>query len=219
MAGAPQELLDLLQATDAATRDAAWSRFVIRFSPLLLHTARAVAHERDRAMDAYAHLLEHLHQDDCRRLRQYAEDPSAQFTTWLVIVARRLCVDFLRQRYGRLESGASAGTSDRAVRRRLADLVADELDDATPIRDPGVEPDEAAARSDLDSILQRCLAEVPPAHRLLLSMRFEDDLPVREIARILRYPTPFHVYRTLNAVLAELRRALRRRGVHDAQPS
>ena len=49
-------------------------------------------------------------------------------------------------------------------------------------------------------------------------MRFEDDLPVREIAKILRYPTPFHVYRTLNALLADLRRALRQRGVRDAEP-
>jgi hypothetical protein len=49
-------------------------------------------------------------------------------------------------------------------------------------------------------------------------MRFEHDLPVREIARLLRYPTPFHVYRTLNALLAELRLALRGRGVRDTEP-
>ena len=102
MAAAPQELLDLLQATDAAATEDAWSRFVTRFSPLLLHTARSVAHEHDRAMDAYTHLLEQLRQEGGRRLRQYVEDPRAQFTTWLVIVAQRVCIDFLPQRYGRM---------------------------------------------------------------------------------------------------------------------
>jgi RNA polymerase sigma factor (sigma-70 family) len=218
MAAPPQELLDLLQATDAVTKEEAWSRFVVRFSPLLLHTARAVAHEHDRTMDTYAHLLEQLRQDDSRRLRRFVEEPGARFTTWLVIVARRLCIDFFRQRYGRLQTPTSAGVADRAVRRRLIDLVAEPIDDIAPIPDPGVRPDEEVGRRDLASILQSCLADLPPAHRLLLTMRFEDDIPVREIARILRYPSPFHVYRTLNTLLADLRQALRRRGVRDAQP-
>src|SRR5262245_56038816 len=101
MAAAPQELQDLLRASGTAGADEAWSRFVPRFSPLLLHTARTAAREHDRAMDAYVYVLEQLREDDGRRLRQYLEDSRAQFTTWLVIVARRLCVDFLRQRYGR----------------------------------------------------------------------------------------------------------------------
>ena len=218
MAAAPQELLDLLQATDAAATEDAWSRFVTRFSPLLLHTARSVAHEHDRAMDAYTHLLEQLHQDGGRRLGQYVEDPRAQFTTWLVIVARRVCIDFLRQRYGRMHVVASPGAADQAVRRRLVDLLAEQIDDADPLPDPAMRADEELARRDLASTLEACLANLPPAHRLLLAMRFEDDLPVREIAKILRYPTPFHVYRTLNALLADLRRALRQRGVRDAEP-
>jgi len=218
MAAAPQELLDLLQATDAVAREAAWSRFVTRFTPLLLHTARSVAHEHDRAMDAYANALEQLHHDDARRLRHYVEDPRAQFTTWLVIVTRRLCVDFLRHRYGRLPGVASIGSGEQAVRRRLVDLVGEQIDDADPIPDPAIGPDEELGRRDLTATLETCLAALPPAQRLLLAMRFEDDLPVREIAAILHYPTPFHVYRELNSILAELSRALRERGVRDAQP-
>jgi RNA polymerase sigma factor (sigma-70 family) len=169
-------------------------------------------------MDAYAHLLEQLDQDHYRRLRQYAEDPRAQFTTWLVVVSRRLCIDFLRHRYGRLGQAASAGAVDQTVRRRLAELVAERIDDAEPIPDPALGPDEELRRRDLAIALQDCLANLPPAQRLLLAMRFEHDLPVREIARLLRYPTPFHVYRTLNALLAELRLALRGRGVRDTEP-
>jgi len=40
----------------------------------------------------------------------------------------------------------------------------------------------------------------------------------REIAKRLGYPTPFHVYRTLNLVLGDLRRSLAARGVADAEP-
>lgn len=218
MAAPPQELQDLLQATNATARDEAWSRFVNRFSPLLLHTARTVAREHDRAMDAYAHVLEQLHWDHGGRLKQYVADPRAQFSTWLVIVARRLCVDFLRQRYGRAHASERSGGADQVVRRRLVDLVAEEMGNIGPLPDPSAGPDEELGRRELTSALQHCLARLTPAHRLLLTLRFEDELPVREIATLLHYPTPFHVYRTLNALLAELRGALRQHGVGDAEP-
>jgi RNA polymerase sigma factor (sigma-70 family) len=214
MAAAPPELQDLLRASGTAGADEAWSRFVARFSPLLLHTARTVAREHDRAMDAYAHVLAQLREDDGRRLRQYLEDSRAQFTTWLVIVARRLCVDFLRQRYGRAPT-APARMVEHATRRNLVNLVGAELDKVVGLTVPGAGLDEDLRRRDLHSTLQRCIADLPPKHRLLLALRFEDDLPVREIAKQLRYPTPFHVYRALNAVLAELRRNLAARGVAD----
>ena len=217
MAPAPPELQDLLQASSATARDEAWSRFVARFSPLLLHTARTVAREQDRTMDAYAHLLEQLREDDSRRLRRYLENTGAQFTTWLVVVARRLCVDFLRQRYGRAPT-APGKAADHATRRRLEDLIAVEIDEVTALAETRAGPDESLRRCDLHLALQAALAQLPPAHRLLLGLRFEDNLPVREIAKLLRYPTPFHVYRTLNAVLAELRQVLAARGVADAEP-
>jgi RNA polymerase sigma factor (sigma-70 family) len=216
VSAAPRELRDLLEASGVA-REHAWTRFVARFSPLLLHTARTIAREQDRAMDAYAHLLEQLHRDDSHRLQHYVEDSGAQFTTWLVIVARRLCIDYLRQRYGRA-STVPSGMADHATRRRLEDLVAVEIGEMATLAEPGAGPDEQLRRRDLESTLRTCLAQLPPSHRLLLSMRFQDGLSVREIAKLLRYPTPFHVYRTLNALLAELRRSLTARGVSDAEP-
>ena len=217
MPAAPPELQDLLQASGAPARDEAWARFADRFSPLLLHTARTVAREHDRAMDAYAHLLEQLRQDDGRRLRQYLEDTGAQFTTWLVIVARRLCIDFLRQRYGRSPTAPSKA-ADHAMRRRLEDLVAVEIGEMTALSEPRADPDEELRRRDLEHAVRTSLGQLTPAHRLLLKLRFEDDVPVREIAKLLRYPTPFHVYRTLNTLLAELRRRMAAAGVADAEP-
>lgn len=207
------ELAALLAARDLGEREAAWARFVERYSPLLLHTARAVSRERDRAMDAYLHLLERLREDDCRRLRRYAEQSGAQFTTWLVVVARRLCLDHLRQRYGRLRGDDVADQERRAGRRRLADLVAEDLEDGRAVPDPAPLPDEDLARRDLLTALEASRAELTPHQRLLIALRFEDGRSAREIGQLLRYPTPFHVYRAVNAALVELRKALRRRGV------
>ena len=217
MAAAPQELQDLLQATGAGARDEAWVRFVNRFSALLLHTARCVVPEHDRAMDAYAHVLDQLREDDSRRLRQYAEDPRSQFTTWLVIVARHLCLDHLRQRYGRHRGEQPKDREGQASRRRLVDLIAKEIGQVG-LPDPRAGADEDLRRRELNSALEASLAQLSPAHRLLLKMRFEDDRPAREIAQLLRYPTPFHVYRTLNTLLRELRVSLARQGISDPEP-
>ena len=56
------------------------------------------------------------------------------------------------------------------------------------------------------------------ADRLLIKLRFDDDLSAREIAGLVGLPTPFHVYRRLNALLGQLRRVLRQRGIHEAEP-
>jgi len=114
----PPELVGLLNASDPAAREVAWASFVKSHSRLLLHVARSIGRDYDAAMDAYAYLLELLRADDCRRLRAYAADGRSKFTTWLVVVARRLCLDHLRHRYGRLrEEGGSSG-GGRAARRR-----------------------------------------------------------------------------------------------------
>jgi DNA-directed RNA polymerase specialized sigma24 family protein len=66
--------------------------------------------------------------------------------------------------------------------------------------------------------LEEALAAVSAPDRLLLRLRFEDDLTAQEIARLLQFPSPFHVYRRLNGVLASLRVALKRRGIESAMP-
>jgi DNA-directed RNA polymerase specialized sigma subunit len=53
--------------------------------------------------------------------------------------------------------------------------------------------------------------------RLLLKLRFDDGLSAPEIARLLGFPTPFHVYRRLNALYARLRGGLRERGIEEGE--
>lgn len=212
----PPELARLLTASDPPTRDAAWAAFVTTHSRLLLHTARSLNHDHDAAMDGYAYVLEALRSDDYRRLRAYAADGRGKFSTWLVVVARRLCLDFHRKRYGRAREVGPESREQRAARRRLVDLVADEIDPADVSRS-GSDPALELHQRDRTAALAETLGALPARDRLLLALRFEEDLSAREIAQLMGFATPFHVYRRLNALLRELRQVLQRRGV-DGTP-
>lgn len=212
----PPELARLFNASDPASLDAAWADFVNTHSRLLLHTARSLDHDHDAAMDGYTYVLEALRADDYRRLRAYAGDGRGKFSTWLVVVARRLCLDFHRGRYGRARDVGAEGRETRAARRRLVDLVGERVDPDALSRSDADPAAELHAR-ERSSALETALGALPPGDRLLLALRFDDGLSAREIGGIMGFRTPFHVYRRLNAVLAALRRTLRQRGI-DATP-
>jgi len=217
----PAVLERLLHASEPATSEAAWSAFVSAYSRLLLHVARSGGREYDAAMDRYTQVLEQLRQDDCRRLRAYAADGRSEFTTWLVVVAQRICLDHGRHRYGRyrLASDESAARGeDHAARRRLVDLIGAEVDLAA-LADPGrVDADDAVRLAEMHRSLQAALTSLAPADRLLIKLRFEDGLPMPEVAANLGMPSRFHAYRRLTEVLDLLRRALERVGVREAEP-
>jgi RNA polymerase sigma factor (sigma-70 family) len=66
-------------------------------------------------------------------------------------------------------------------------------------------PEAELIASEQSRALATALAGLEPRDRLLLKLRFEDDLSAREIAALIRFPTPFHVYRRINALLESLR--------------
>lgn len=213
MSGLPNDLQRLLSGDSAGD---AWEDFVAEHSRLLLHVARSVSTTHDDALDAYAYVLERLHEDDCRRLREFASDPRSKFTTWLVVVARRLCVDLHRRRYGRAR-GADDSIAERRVRRRLQDLAGDDLEVAD-VGATGADSEQRLRETELRAGLSGAVAALDSRDQLLIRLRFHDDLAAREIARLMHFPSPFHVYRRIGAVLADLRRALRRRGIEGAAP-
>lgn len=217
--GPPRELAHLLEAPDAGARDEAWAAFLETQGELLLDVARSFGGPYDAAMDRYEYVLEGLRRDDFKRLRAYSVRPRSRFESWLVVVARRLCYDFTRGRYGRSRSGEGDDTrEERAVRRRLADLTGLELE-ADILPDPaGVNPERNLRESELSAALADALDQLPARDRLLLTLRYEDDLPARKVAEVLDYPSAFHVYRRERTVLKELRAALRDRGIDGSTP-
>jgi RNA polymerase sigma factor (sigma-70 family) len=214
----PFPLSRLQNAADPRECDDAWSEFLAAYSETLLHTCRAVARDPDAAMDAYAFALEALREDGCRRLRAYAPEPEIKFSSWLVVVTRRLVLDYFRQRYGRSRSEEEDRQQEHRARRRLEDLVADEIEPDRLIGQSYDAADAGIRRQQLQLALARALEQLEASDRLLLTLRFEDDRPVREIAQTLGFPSVFHIYRRLGRVLSELRHALESRGVDAAEP-
>ena len=217
----PAALARLFEARDAAARDAAWGAFVDAYSGLILQVARSTATNRDGAMDAYAFVLDQLREDDCRRLRGYSARSGARFSTWLLVVARRLCIDFHRRRYGRAQrsgDGDALATLERATRRRLIDLAAEQLDPDTLSDMQAGGPEAELRLAQLRRALAKALDALDSQDKLLLSLRFEDQRSAAEIARVVGLPTPFHVYRRLTRVLDALRARLVAEGIDDATP-
>jgi RNA polymerase sigma factor (sigma-70 family) len=215
----PQELKNLLNADSPAGFEAAWDVFVARHHRLLLHVARKVMPASESAVDAYAQVLERLRRDQCRVLRGYVPDGRSQFTTWLVVVARRSCVDFYRQKYGRPRGAApsQAALIERDARHRLATFAG--VDDTLAhIPDEQGGPENALRNGQLHAALGRALSSLAADDQLLLKLRFDDDLPAQRIASVMSFPTPFHVYRRLKVLCAELRRRLIEQGVEDSEP-
>ena len=209
-------LLAAIEREELDHADAAWKAFVAEYSRLLLHVTRSVTSTHDDAMDAYAFILEQLRVDQCRRLREFAAEPRSKLSTWMVVVARRLCLDLYRHRYGR--NRGDDPHEQRALRRRLQDLLGEPIEPAE-LPSPRSGRGELAIReAELLSGLENALSTLEPRDRLLIRLRFEDDLTAQEIARLIDFPSPHHVYRRINVVLAELRTVLRRRGIESAAP-
>jgi RNA polymerase sigma factor (sigma-70 family) len=215
----PPELAAVLDA-DRDSADETWRLFLSKFSPLILHAARGVSTGYDDAMDSYAYVLERFRENDFRRLRGYTVDPRSKFTTWLVLVARRLCIDRRRKVYGRATANTGNGMLDneRAARRRLVDLTASKIE-LSSIEDGSARTAEDELRSDeLKAILDSAISELATKDQLLLTLRFVDGLSAKEIAALQSWPSPVHVYRRIDYLTAKLREYLERRGVDDPVP-
>jgi RNA polymerase sigma factor (sigma-70 family) len=208
--GIPSEVASLISAGSGADAEEAWTAFVAAYSCTLLRVAWAFSPGYDGALDRYTYMLDQLRQHDYRRLRRFVADGRGRFTTWLTVVARRLCLDHYRSQYGRFRrrSRQAGGNDVRATRRRLADLVG-ECDKVAWLVDPSAtDPVDDLATCERSNALKRAMAELAPTDQLLLRLRFEEGLGARQISVLLGLPTPFHVYRRVDALCGLLRARL-----------
>jgi len=213
----PVGLHRLLEASRDDDREAAWDELIGEHTRLLLAVAWSFGGDRDVRMDRYAHVLEKLREDGFRRLRTFDPSRGARFSTWLTLTARHLCLDYDRARYGRRREALNpeAVEHGRKIRRQLLDFVVDELLLET-LADSASSAEQELLRAERAERLRNAIDELGPRERLLLALRFEDGRSAATIAGVLGMPTPFHVYRQLNAILAQLRRRLAARGIDDA---
>ncbi|MFN2637699.1 MAG: RNA polymerase sigma factor [Gemmatimonadaceae bacterium] len=203
---------------ELSARDEAWTQFVQSNSKLILYVARSLGGDHDDVMDRYAFVLGQLRRDNFHRLRAYGDDGRGKFTTWLVVVVRRLCLDHRREKYGRVRGDNENEADGHRLRARLVDLTSDDAALAEIVDVSAAGPEERLRAVQLDEALKLAVAALEPEDRLLLRFRFEDDLSAAEITRLMDCSSPFDVYRRLRRVLATLRTALLRKGVGDPAP-
>lgn len=212
----PQSLRHLLAARDPDARGRGWAAFMAEFSSLLLYTAQSFGGDRDAVMDRYAFVVDALRDGDCRRLRTFLAEGRGKFSTWLVAVVRRLCIDQHRHRYGRPQA-TEVDAGQWRERRDLTDLVGSHVELAE-IEDADAATDERVVRAELRAAITAALQRLDARERLLLRLRFEDGCSVPEIARLIGAPSPFHIYRQLDRLLATLGRELRAVGIDSPNP-
>jgi len=71
-------------------------------------------------------------------------------------------------------------------------------------RDRRPTPEQAALKAEQQGRLESALSRLKPQHRLLLRLRYQQDLTLREIARLARLGDPFKARREIQKALKEL---------------
>jgi len=92
-------------------------------------------------------------------------DPARKFSSWILSIASHYCIDRLRRGHGRQVS-------------------IDEFEPERWLPDPEPRPEEQAMNRDRERQIQRLLARLPDAHRLVIVLRYWHDMSYEEIAQI-----------------------------------
>ena len=100
----------------------------------------------------------------------------------------------------------------------MVDLVGARLE-IDELADDGAPNPEATIRlAELRKALVDALAALSDRDRLLVRLRFEDDATAKEIATLMGFASPFHVYRSLKTIFRRMKQDLERHGVRESNP-
>ncbi|MDX2069353.1 MAG: sigma-70 family RNA polymerase sigma factor, partial [Haliscomenobacter sp.] len=102
----------------------------------------------------------------------------AQFSTWVYSITYNFCIDYLRRN------------------KKHGELFTDDIEKAPDTADEV--PDEALLQLEVDT-LRKVLDEIPTPDRIILLMKYQDDMQIKDIAEILN--------KTESAVKMQIKRA------------
>jgi len=186
-------------------------------------TAKIARGLRERDMELLADLVERCQRRLVRYLlyltgrRDYAEDLAQEtwirvlqrgnqyngrqrFDPWLFAIARNLAIDYLRKKQNTVQTA----------------FLPDDHDEILLVPSSGPSPFEAAARSEDAIRLAGQLQILSPLYREALLLRFQEDLPLAEIAQVLGAPVTTvtsRIYRGLAALRSAFEEGDDSRGV------
>jgi len=177
-----QEIARGLRHRDVALLNALVAQYQYRLVRYLIYILGSRDAVDDLVQETWLRVLERGHTYDGR----------SRFEPWLFTIARNLAIDTMRK-------------------RRIFSLDATEEDDpeqhiAPPISsEPS--PFEQAARTEDAHRLGQSLATLEPIHREALVLRFQEDLSLQEMAKVVGAPVSTvstRIYRGLAAVRAHM---------------
>lgn len=151
-------------------------RYQNRLYRYLLRWVHEPAAAEDLFQQTWMRVIQRIHSFDAKR----------NFDAWLFAVARNIAIDYLR-------------------RRRPASLeepVGDDLSVSGTLSTGAPGPLDQVLRSEKIESVRRALESQPAVYREILSLRFEEEMKLEEIAEILSVP--------LGTVKTRLARALER---------
>ena len=180
--------------------EAAWAEFVARYGAAARNAASRVlarkagiASDADVA-DAEQACMSMLIADGFAALRRFRW--RCAVSTYVAVLAARAACDMVRSR----RSEGPGGEADSA--RSRADAGTEELGRLAEILPGGVDPVTVAAGAEMREIIEKALAELPPAQALTVRLFFFEGLNPRDIAAFRRVP--------YNSVLSDLHRGRQR---------
>ena len=201
-----QDILDLLRSHE---HEEAWSLFLREYGGLTFQVVRHFERDADNAADCFQFVCEQLVANSFRRIRKFEPHGTATFTTWLRAVTRNLCIDWRRRQFGRRR------TPESGPQLTL-------LDDAANISDPQPNPEVQALEVERKTLINIALRRLETRDRLLLRLRFEEDLTLDQIARLLDLGNAQRVDRQIRQVLSFISTEIEshcRRKTHGKKPA
>jgi RNA polymerase sigma-70 factor (ECF subfamily) len=173
--------------------EAAFGRLVARYAAPVTNLAHRVVRDRDEAEDVAQETFIKAH----GALGRF--DPTFPFRVWLFRIAYNAAIDHVRRR-------RSGSVSIDTPRRIGGEEVEWELVDR---RSPS--PEDRLLAGDRRAILDRAIAELPPALRAAIVLRHVEDLSYDEIATTLGVPlgtVKIRIHRGREALARILRKEL-----------
>jgi len=169
---ADQERLWVLRAR--AGDDEAFTRLVEAYQNPVYNLAYRMLGSPTEAEDAAQETFVRVY----ARLSTY--DPQRKFSSWLLSIASHYCVDRLRRRHGNTVS-------------------MEEIMSWRWLPDDKPKPEERTLAHEESATIQRLLSELPDQHRLVIILRYWQDMSYEEIAEV--------TGSTVSAVKSRLHRA------------
>lgn len=105
------------------------------------------------------------------------EPARGSLSTWLLGIARNLCIDQLRRLQARPQAAEDHAPGDKEA------LPFEEW-----LEDPAADVPEAAALNEQARLVRRALASLPPEQQMVIELSYFGGLTRREIARQLKWP-------------------------------